>query len=111
MAPVFLAKAAYNPKAVNRLLAFEKTKFKSTDAMEKAATLLIDDVVRRYVFYNEYEGADRFRVELENSIDVKKGVAMTPKFTTLFHKHRRYTLVPVSRLCCLPAQSIAGQTS
>ena len=62
MAPVFLAKAAYNPKAVNRLLAFEKTKFKSTDAMEKAATLLIDDVVRGM---NEYEAA-QLRAELEN---------------------------------------------
>jgi len=62
MAPVFLAKAAYNPKAVNRLLAFEKTKFKSTDAMEKAATLLIDDVVRGM---NEYESA-QLRAELEN---------------------------------------------
>ena len=62
MAPVFLAKAAYNPKAVNRLLAFEKTKFKSTDAMEKAATLLIDDVVRGM---NEYESA-QLRSELEN---------------------------------------------
>lgn len=62
MAPVFLAKAAYNPKAVNRLLAFDKTKFKSTDAMEKAATLLIDDVVRGM---DEYESA-QLRVELEN---------------------------------------------
>ena len=62
MAPVFLAKAAYNPKAVNRLLAFEKTKFKSTDAMEKAATLLIDDVVRGM---NEYEAA-QLRAELES---------------------------------------------
>lgn len=62
MAPVFLAKAAYNPKAVNRLLAFEKTKFKSTDAMEKAATLLIDDVVRGM---DEYEAA-QLRAELEN---------------------------------------------
>lgn len=62
MAPVFLAKAAYNPKVVNRLLAFEKTKFKSADAMEKAATLIIDDVIRGL---NEYEAAE-LRAEMEN---------------------------------------------
>ena len=60
--PVFLAKAAFNPKVVNKMLAFDKVKFKSTAAMEKAAATIIDDLVRGM---NDYEAA-QFRAELEN---------------------------------------------
>jgi hypothetical protein len=60
--PVFLAKAAFNPKVVNKMLAFDKVKFKSTSAMEKAAATIIDDLVRGM---NDYEAA-QFRAELED---------------------------------------------
>jgi hypothetical protein len=59
--PVFLAKAAFNPKVVNKMLAFDKVKFKSPSAMEKAAATIIDDLVRGM---NDYEAA-QFRAELE----------------------------------------------
>jgi hypothetical protein len=62
MTPVFLAKASSNPKAVNRLLAFEKQKFDSSGAAETALASIVDDVVRGM---NEYEAA-QFRSELEN---------------------------------------------
>tara|TARA_R110002124_G_C8963060_1_gene514233 strand:- start:1797 stop:3800 length:2004 start_codon:yes stop_codon:yes gene_type:complete len=45
MAPVFLAKAAVNPKAVNKLLAFDKMTFKNDVFKEKALTLIISDVL------------------------------------------------------------------
>lgn len=60
--PVFLAKASFNPKVVNKMLAFDKMKFKSPSAMEKAAAVIVDDLVRGM---NEYEAA-QFRSELEN---------------------------------------------
>jgi len=44
-APIFLAKAASNPKAVNKLLAFEKMKFKSPEAMEKFASFIVSDTM------------------------------------------------------------------
>ena len=43
--PIFLAKAASNPKAVNKLLAFEKMTFKSPEAMEKFAALIVSDTM------------------------------------------------------------------
>jgi hypothetical protein len=44
-APVFFEKAARNPKAVNKLLAFEKTNFKNDAAKEKAVSLIISEVM------------------------------------------------------------------
>ena len=44
-APVFLEKAARNPKAVNKLLAFEKSNFKNDAAREKAVALIISEVM------------------------------------------------------------------
>jgi len=44
-APIFLAKAASNPKAVNKLLAFEKMTFKSPEAMEKFASFIVSDTM------------------------------------------------------------------
>lgn len=43
--PIFLSKLAYNPKAVNRLLAFNKQKFKDDAARETAAMLIVSDVI------------------------------------------------------------------
>ena len=43
--PRFLAKAATNPKAVNKLLAFEKMTFKNDTARENAAALIIAEVM------------------------------------------------------------------
>lgn len=62
MTPVFLAKAASNPRAVNRLLAFEKQKFDSSGAAETALAAIVDDVVRGM---NEYEAA-QMRAEMED---------------------------------------------
>lgn len=62
MTPVFLAKAASNPRAVNRLLAFEKQKFDSSGAAEAVLASIVDDVVRGM---NEYEAA-QMRAEMED---------------------------------------------
>lgn len=43
--PIFLSKLAYSPKAVNRLLAFNKQKFKDDAARETAAMLIVSDVI------------------------------------------------------------------
>ena len=43
--PVFLAKAATNPKAVNQLLAFEKKKFSSESAKQAAAVVIVTNLV------------------------------------------------------------------
>lgn len=44
LAPRFMASYVTNPKNVNKLIAFQNTKFKSQAAFEKAATLLLDDL-------------------------------------------------------------------
>lgn len=44
--PVLLAKMATNPKAVNKLLAFNKRQFKNADAAVLAGTNLIGDFIR-----------------------------------------------------------------
>jgi hypothetical protein len=43
--PIFLSKAVSNPKAVNKLLAFEKMTFKSPEAMEKFASFIVSDTM------------------------------------------------------------------
>ena len=45
LTPVLLAKLATNPKAVNKLLAFNKRKFKSSEATVLAGTNLIGDLI------------------------------------------------------------------
>ena len=59
--PIFLAKAASNPKAVNRLLAFNKAKFKSGDAREKAALLIVSDVTDALSDEEQAEIRNQFR--------------------------------------------------
>ena len=44
--PIVLAKAATNPKTVNMLLAFEKKKFKSEDARNSAAGVILNQIVQ-----------------------------------------------------------------
>lgn len=46
LTPILLAKLATNPKAVNRMLAFNKRNFKSADAAVLAGTNLIGDLIR-----------------------------------------------------------------
>tara|TARA_R110002124_G_scaffold18690_1_gene75764 strand:- start:211 stop:2322 length:2112 start_codon:yes stop_codon:yes gene_type:complete len=67
-APVFLAKAAFNPKVVNKLLAFDKATFKTDSAKEKAMAVIIDDLVRGM---GEYEAA-KFRQDIQKEVDNKQ---------------------------------------
>ena len=67
-APVFLAKAAFNPKVVNKLLAFDKATFKTDSSREKAMTVIIDDLMRGM---GEYEAA-KFRQDIQNEVDNKQ---------------------------------------
>ena len=59
--PMFMAKASFNPKAVNRLLAFNKAKFKSDDAREKAALLIVSDVMDALSDEEQAEIRNQFR--------------------------------------------------
>lgn len=59
--PIFLAKAASNPKAVNRLLAFNKAKFKSDDAREKAVLFIVSDVMDALSDEEQAEIRNQFR--------------------------------------------------
>ncbi len=59
--PMFMAKASFNPKAVNRLLAFNKAKFKSDDAKEKAALLIVSDVMDALSDEEQAEIRNQFR--------------------------------------------------
>jgi len=67
-APVFLAKAAFNPKVVNKMLAFDKAVFKTDSAKEKAMAVIIDDLVRGM---GEYEAA-KFRQDIQKEVDNKQ---------------------------------------
>lgn len=67
-APVFLAKAAFNPKVVNKLLAFDKATFKTDSAKEKAMAVIIDDLVKGM---GEYEAA-KFRQDIQKEVDNKQ---------------------------------------
>ena len=62
-APVFLAKMAHNPKAVNKLLAFEKTNFKTDTLKEKAATFLVSDFMDSLSSEEQAEVRNYFRGE------------------------------------------------
>ncbi len=59
--PIFLAKASSNPKAVNRLLAFNKAKFKSDQAREKAALFIVSDVMDALSDEEQAEIRNQFR--------------------------------------------------
>ena len=46
LTPVFLAKAAYNPSTVNKLIAFQNKKFSSQDAMMSTAAVILNDAIK-----------------------------------------------------------------
>lgn len=46
LTPVFLAKAAYNPNTVNKLIAFQNKKFSSQDAMMSTAAIILNDAMK-----------------------------------------------------------------
>jgi hypothetical protein len=81
--PIFLAKAAYNPANVNRLLAFENKNFATRDAMLTAAGNLVADImmslpeedqaeirnyVRRQDEVNKEAAAERVSAPMRNMI-------------------------------------------
>jgi len=61
--PIVLAKMAANPKAVNKLLAFEKMTFKNDEAKEKAASLIVSDVMDKLTEEEQQEVKDYFRTQ------------------------------------------------
>ena len=61
--PIFLAKMAADPKAVNKLLAFEKMTFKNDELREKAAALIVSDVVDKLTEEEQQEVKDYFRAQ------------------------------------------------
>ena len=56
--PIFLSKMAYNKKAVNRLLAFNKANFADDIAREKAALFIVSDVIDALTPEEQQELAD-----------------------------------------------------
>lgn len=69
--PVFLAKAAYNPANVNRLLAFEKKNFANRDAMLTAAGNLVADILAAMPEEDQAEIRNYIRREEEKQRDVE----------------------------------------
>lgn len=61
--PIVLAKMAANPKAVNKLLAFEKMTFKNDELKEKAAALIVSDVMDKLTEEEQQEVKDYFRTQ------------------------------------------------
>lgn len=57
--PVFLAKAATNPKNINRIIAFDKKSFSSGEALETAATNMVVDI------YNTFSEEDKKEIKEE----------------------------------------------
>ena len=54
---------AADPKAVNKLLAFEKMTFKNDELREKAAALIVSDVVDKLTEEEQQEVKDYFRAQ------------------------------------------------
>lgn len=69
--PIFLAKAAYNPANVNRLLAFEKKNFANRDAMLIAAGNLVTDILAAMPEEDQAEIRNYIRREEEKQRDVE----------------------------------------
>lgn len=59
-APMFLAKVAYNPKTVNKLITFQNKKFKSSDDMLAAAAVILNDAMQ--------DMSEEDQAEIRNSI-------------------------------------------
>ena len=60
--PIFLSKMAYNKKAVNRLLAFNKADFADDIAREKAALFIVSDVIDALTPEEQQEIMDEIRL-------------------------------------------------
>lgn len=65
LVPRFMANYVTNPKNINRLIAFQNKSFKTQEAFEKSATLLVDDM------WNELSEQDIQDV-LENLLDLRQ---------------------------------------
>ena len=63
--PVFLAKASTNPKAVKALLAFEKKKFTSEDALQAAAGAILTNVLADVAIDEREEFKLKLQLEAE----------------------------------------------
>ena len=61
LGPVFLEKAARNPKAINKLLAFEKTNFKNDTARDKAVALIVAEVMDGLTTEEQAEIRNQYR--------------------------------------------------
>lgn len=66
--PVFLAKASTNPKAVKALLAFEKKKFTSEDALQAAAGVILANVLADVAI----DEREEFKLKLQLEEEQKK---------------------------------------
>lgn len=60
--PIFLSKMAYNKKAVNRLLAFNKANFADDIAREKAALFIVSDVIDALTTEEQQEIVDAIKL-------------------------------------------------
>lgn len=76
--PIFLAKAAYNPANVNRLLAFESKNFATRDAMLTAAGNLVTDIMRSLPEEDQAEIRNYVRREEEKQKDVQAEQVSAP---------------------------------
>lgn len=69
--PVFLAKAAYNPANVNRLIAFQNKEFKNNDAMLVAAGNLVTDIMTSLPEEDQAEVRNYVRRQNEVNQDIQ----------------------------------------
>ena len=61
LGPVFLEKASRNPKAINKLLAFEKTNFKNDTSRDKAVALIVAEVMDGLTTEEQAEIRNQYR--------------------------------------------------
>lgn len=76
--PIFLAKAAYNPANVNRLLAFENKNFATRDAMLTAAGNLVTDIMMAMSEEDQAEVRNYVRREEEKQRDLQAEQVSAP---------------------------------
>lgn len=69
--PIFLAKAAYNPANVNRLIAFQNKKFKNNDAMLVAAGNVVADIMLSLPEEDQAEIRNQVRRQNEVNRDIQ----------------------------------------
>ena len=69
--PIFLAKAAYKPANVNRLIAFQNKKFKNNDAMLVAAGNVVADIMMSLPEEDQAEIRNQVRRQNEVNRDIQ----------------------------------------